>query len=86
MSVAASQEILPAVLAGPMLRRIESRRLVFWLVGSRRLSPVLRLSPDGGVEYSLGKDSCRVIPFGRHAFLHLIDLRLKTSLPLEVRT
>ncbi|MDH4872397.1 alkaline phosphatase D family protein [Pseudomonas sp. BN515] len=83
MSVAASQETLPVVLAGPMLRRIESRRLVFWLVGSRRLSPVLRLSLEGGIDYSLGEESCRVIPLGRHAFLHLIDLRLKTSLPLD---
>ncbi|AOE85101.1 alkaline phosphatase D family protein [Pseudomonas sp. TCU-HL1] len=83
MSVAASQENLPSVLAGPMLRRIEARRLVLWLVGSRKLSPVLRLSLESGVEYLLDEDSCRVIPFGRHAFLHLIDLRLETSLPLD---
>ncbi|MDH4569098.1 alkaline phosphatase family protein [Pseudomonas sp. BN414] len=83
MSAVPHPENLPAVLAGPMLRRIEARRLVFWLVGSRRLSPVLRLSVEGGVEYPLGDDSCRVIPFGRRAFLHLIDLRLETSLPLD---
>ncbi|AYF86874.1 alkaline phosphatase family protein [Pseudomonas sp. DY-1] len=83
MSAVSLQANLPIVLAGPMLRRIEARRLVFWLVGSRRLSPVLRLSVDGGVEYPLGEDCCRVIPFGRHAFLHLIDLRLEISLPLD---
>ena len=83
MSAALSQEHLPPVLAGPMLRRIEARRLVFWLVGSRRLAPTLRLSLEGGVEYPLGADCCRVIPFGRHAYLHLIDLRLETSLPLD---
>ncbi|GLZ86860.1 hypothetical protein Pres01_29110 [Metapseudomonas resinovorans] len=83
MSAVPPPENLPAVLAGPMLRRIEARRLVFWLVGSRRLAPVLRLSLEGGVEYPLGEDSCRVIPFGRHAFVHLIDLRLENSLPLD---
>ncbi|MND25106.1 PhoD-like phosphatase [compost metagenome] len=74
---------LPLVLAGPLLRRIEVRRLVFWLVATRPLSPVLRLSLDGGVDYPLDGDACRVITVGRHAFLHLIDLRLETSLPLD---
>ncbi len=30
-------EILPAVIAGPLLRRLEPQRLVIWLVGSRAL-------------------------------------------------
>ncbi|MDH4609169.1 alkaline phosphatase D family protein [Pseudomonas sp. BN102] len=83
MSAVSSQENLPSVLAGPLLRRIEARRLVLWLVASRPLSPVLRLSLDGGVGYSLDSDACRVIALGRHAFLHLIDLRLEASLPLD---
>jgi hypothetical protein len=74
---------LPPVLAGPLLRRIEVRRLVLWLVATRKLSPVLRLSLDGGVEYRLDESNCRVIAVGRHAFLHLIDLRLDSSLPLD---
>lgn len=34
---------LPAVLAGPLLRRLEPGRLVLWLVGSRALALTLRL-------------------------------------------
>lgn len=83
MSAVSPQETLPTVLAGPILRRIESRRLVLWLVATRRLTPVLRLSLDEGVEYVLDGDACRVIAVGRHAFLHLIDLRLESSLPLD---
>ena len=83
MSAVLTQENLPLVLAGPLLRRIEARRLVFWLVATRPLSPVLRLSLDAGVDYALDGDACRVIAVGRQAFLHLIDLRLDTSLPLD---
>ena len=36
-------DTLPAVLAGPLLRRLEPGRLVLWLVGSRALALTLRL-------------------------------------------
>ncbi|MFZ6044624.1 alkaline phosphatase D family protein [Pseudomonas sp. CR3202] len=84
MSAAFPQENLPSVLAGPMLRRLETRRLVLWLVGTRRLAPVLRLRVNGdSADHRLEGEACRVIPFGRHAFLHLIDLRLDSPLPQD---
>ncbi|MGC5703611.1 alkaline phosphatase family protein [Pseudomonas sp. NFXW11] len=77
---------LPAVLAGPMLRRLEPRRLVLWLVGSRALPLTLRLMPAGSptLELALDPQQCQVIPVGRHAFIHLIDVALDDALPQDV--
>ncbi|WP_375739007.1 alkaline phosphatase D family protein [Pseudomonas boanensis] len=79
-----AQESLPPVLAGPMLRRLEARRVVLWLVGSRELALNLRFCFDGhSTEHRLEGDACRVIPLGQHAFLHLIDLHLDAPLPCD---
>lgn len=75
----------PAVLAGPLLRRLEPQRLVLWLVGSRQLSLTLRLHVIGQpLEIVLDQDHCEVVPVGRHAFIHLIDVRLDEALPQDV--
>lgn len=75
----------PAVLAGPLLRRLEPQRLVLWLVGSRQLSLTLRLHVTGQpLEIVLDQDHCEVVPVGRHAFIHLIDVRLDEALPQDV--
>ncbi|MFJ4141167.1 alkaline phosphatase D family protein [Pseudomonas sp. NPDC089734] len=81
---------LPAVLAGPLLRRQEADRLVLWLTGSRALSLTLRLQftdangQRSSTDFPLNADQCTVIAVGRHAFVHLIDLRLDTGLPKDV--
>ncbi|WP_434701194.1 alkaline phosphatase D family protein [Pseudomonas sp. D1-36] len=72
---------LPSVLVGPLLRRLEPRRLVMWLVGSRPLALTLRL--DGAADLQLDALHCTVVPVGRHAFVHLIDVQLDTALPLD---
>ncbi|WNW13398.1 alkaline phosphatase D family protein [Pseudomonas sp. DTU_2021_1001937_2_SI_NGA_ILE_001] len=80
---------LPPVLAGPILRRQESTRLVLWLTASRPLDLTLRLSlgdstaPAQPREHRLDERSCQVIAVGRHAFVHLVDLRLDTPLPYD---
>ena len=76
---------LPPVLAGPILRRLEPGRLVLWLVGSVPLNFTLLLAPAGASprRVTLDTASCRVIPFGRHAFLHLIDVALSEPLPQD---
>ncbi|MBP5090312.1 alkaline phosphatase family protein, partial [Pseudomonas chlororaphis] len=74
----------PPVLAGPLLRRLEPTRLVLWLVGSRALELTLRLQAGSDAEirdYPLTAEQCQVIPIGRHAFIHLIDLPLDNPLP-----
>nr|WP_256675627.1 alkaline phosphatase D family protein [Pseudomonas sp. R5(2019)] len=67
-----------------MLRRMEASRLVIWLVGSRSLQLILRLTVRGEPqEHDLNYDSCQIIPIGEHAFVHLIDLKLPAPLPLD---
>jgi hypothetical protein len=77
---------LPPVLAGPLLRRIEPTRLCLWLVGTQALAPVLILEGnDYRVERALSAEDLRVLPLGRHAFLHLIDVQLDQELPVDRR-
>ncbi|WP_165665234.1 alkaline phosphatase family protein [Metapseudomonas otitidis] len=75
---------LPTVLTGPLLRRAEPRHLVFWLVATRPLQPVLLLEASGQAQrHSLDARQCRILAVGRHAHVHLIDLRLDAPLPQD---
>ena len=77
--------MLHAVLAGPLLRRLEPRRLVFWLVGSRELTLTLKLHvAEQTRTVALDQGQCQVVPVGRHAFIHLIDVHLDDALPQDV--
>ena len=79
-------DTLPAVIAGPLLRRLEPQRLVIWLVGSRVLPLCLKLQVPQGQTLTIDLDTqqCQVVPVGRHAFIHLIDVSLSEALPLDV--
>lgn len=68
-----------------MLRRIEPERLVLWVVGSEPLRLTLVLEPDEGAAQHIALDDahCRILRFGGHAFLHLIDVTLPEPLPLD---
>ena len=52
---------LPPVLVGPILRRLETDRLVLWLVGSESLSLRRDGHPDGEPlrAWKLGGEACR---------------------------
>jgi hypothetical protein len=78
-------DVLPPVLAGPVLRRLEPGRLVLWLVGSAALDLTLVLVPKGGspLRMRLDADRCRVMRVGRHACVHLIDVALPEPLPQD---
>ncbi|MEE1923767.1 alkaline phosphatase D family protein [Pseudomonas sp. 148P] len=78
---------LPLVLAGPLLRRVETTRLVFWLVATRPLVPELHLHCPGTEPLVLPLEGprCRILPVGRHAFMHLMDIQLETLLPCDQR-
>lgn len=82
-SIPADLNPLPPVLAGPLLRRLEPTRIVLWLVGTRALALTLRLQGVGDIPLDAGK--CTVIPVGRHAFVHLIDVVLDSALPCNTR-
>ncbi len=77
---------LPAVIAGPLLRRLEPQRLVLWLVASRELALTLRLKPSAqeALDIDLDATRCQVIPVGRNAFIHLIDVALDSALPQDI--
>ncbi len=78
-------DTLPAVIAGPLLRRLEPQRLVIWLVATRALALSLKLSlPRGETQdILLDEQHCQVVPVGRHAFIHLIDVSLSHTLPQD---
>lgn len=81
----ASVLMLHPVLAGPLLRRLEPRRLALWLVGSRELALTLRLEVAGRTrDIALDQGQSTVVPVGRQAFIHLIDVQLEDALPQDV--
>ncbi|WP_110649125.1 alkaline phosphatase D family protein [Salinicola peritrichatus] len=76
---------LPDILAGPIVRRAESRRLVLWLVASRPLALRLTLQADATARsHDLEAATIR-LACGTHAHLHLIDLALEIPLPRDAR-
>ncbi|MDR0281522.1 MAG: alkaline phosphatase family protein [Paucimonas sp.] len=78
---------LPLVLAGPLLRRVEATRIVFWLVATRPLVPELHLHCPASepLVLTLEGPRCRILPVGRNAFMHLMDIQLETLLPCDER-
>lgn len=80
-------DALPLVLAGPILRRVEARRLVWWLATSAAVRVRLTLDTGEGesVQHELvpGSDACRNIAAGEHLHLVLIDLPLTRDLPAQ---
>ena len=75
---------LPDVLAGPLLRRLEPQRLVMWLVGTRQLPLTLRLHvAEQSRDIVLDQGQCQIVPVGRQAFIHLIDIPLDEALPQD---
>src|SRR5690606_28679964 len=79
-------ETLPPVLAGPLLRRVEPGRLVFWLVASRPLVLALVLQSGAHAQQrviQLDGTGCQRLPIGRYAVLHLVDVTLDEALPVD---
>ncbi|ARS53281.1 alkaline phosphatase D family protein [Kushneria konosiri] len=73
---------LPAVIAGPMLRRLLPERMTLWLVASKPLSLTLVLERQDGRSARLPLDEkrCRRLPIGTHAVVHMIDVALSPAL------
>ncbi|MGE4124059.1 MAG: alkaline phosphatase family protein [Pusillimonas sp.] len=80
------------VLAGPILRRLEARRIVFWL--ATRNPCALRLSLDftdaDGVAHTpvidlVNGTSQHEIRVGEQCIIQLIDIELDTALPTDTR-
>ncbi|WP_373297405.1 alkaline phosphatase family protein [Salinicola rhizosphaerae] len=79
---------LPAILAGPIVRRTRPHQLVLWLVTSCPLSLRLTLTPSGTTEtpatHELDEATTQ-LRLGAHAWLQLIDLRLAAPLAEDER-
>ncbi|WP_033941771.1 hypothetical protein, partial [Pseudomonas aeruginosa] len=76
-------DTLPLVLAGPLLRRAEPERLVFWLATSCPTTIELVLASEGEAErrIRLAEGTHSAIRIGTHAWLHLLDVALDPPLP-----
>ncbi|GGX42869.1 alkaline phosphatase family protein [Saccharospirillum salsuginis] len=73
---------LPLILAGPMVRRLQTDRLVLWLATSAPLYGRIVLHPgtDETVLDKLDLATCtRSIRVGRQAWLHLIEVPLNAA-------
>ncbi|MCO3058426.1 alkaline phosphatase family protein, partial [Pseudomonas aeruginosa] len=83
MSARTDTSPLPLVLAGPLLRRAQPERLVFWLATSRPVAIELLLAPAGEAERRIVLDSAAhtAIRVGERAWLQLLDVTLDPPLP-----
>ncbi|MBA4743592.1 MAG: alkaline phosphatase family protein, partial [Azoarcus sp.] len=75
---------LPLVLCGPILRRVEARRIVWWLAASRSLRLRITLDAgDGPAQRVLepGAQGCRHLVAGERLHYLLVDFALETKLP-----
>ncbi|NVK41669.1 MAG: alkaline phosphatase family protein [Oceanospirillaceae bacterium] len=79
---------MPKVVAGPLLRRLEANRLVFWLVGTAPLALRLDLFERHGggcigrLELKPGEALQRV-RIGERAWIHLLDVQPPQPLPVD---
>ncbi|MFB1029761.1 MAG: hypothetical protein QMC09_08765, partial [Thauera sp.] len=80
------------VLAGPILRRVEARRVVLWLASTRPLRARIVLHPDGGGEIrpagaadAAGRAQCRSLRAGDHLHYLLLDFAQLNALVLQGR-
>ncbi len=75
---------IPAVLAGPIVRRALDNDLVLWLVTSKPFNVHVTVSSDEHsnlFDNTLSADELNTIAVGQHAFVQLITLQIDQSLP-----
>ncbi|GAB3013580.1 alkaline phosphatase D family protein [Bowmanella dokdonensis] len=77
-------DMLPLILAGPLLRHTNSEQLTFWLVTSRPCTFRLQVWNSGQqlMDTSLDKNQQQV-QVGRHCFVQWLSVRPDQPLPLD---
>ena len=79
-------DTLPDIVVGPLLRRLSTTRLVFWMVATRPLNMALVLRPGQPDAESIGlAHHHQCLPIGQRAFIYLIDIALASPLPCDER-
>ena len=80
-------EVLPDLLAGPVVRRLLPQQMVLWFVCSRPVDAVVELyRPDGLIEsHPLNTKNTEKLPIGERAFVYLVNITPETALPLGER-
>ncbi|AEY02908.1 hypothetical protein GU3_15785 [Oceanimonas sp. GK1] len=71
------------ILAGPLLRRAETHRLVFWLASREALG--FRLCLPGREPLAFSDKAHRQLRVGESCFIQLLDLTLDEPLPTDTR-
>lgn len=75
---------LPEIIAGPLIRHVDSHQLTFWLVTSNRYQLTFHLfdqSLSTIVEKQLVEHEQQIIPIGQNAYINLISISLEQPLP-----
>jgi len=72
------------LLAGPVLRRMQSERITLWLATSQPVQWRLALFPDKhDSQVHEIRGHCRALKVAEHYYIHLIDLPLNMPLPAD---
>ena len=72
------------LLAGPVLRRMQSERITLWLATSQPVQWRLALFPDKhDSQVHEIRSHCRELKVAAHYYIHLIDLPLNMPLPAD---
>ena len=73
------------ILAGPVLRRTEAHRLVFWLCSREPLQfrLILQANESPAQPIVLTDDGHQQIQIGTRCFIHLLDVKPDAELPLD---
>lgn len=81
------EQVLPELIAGPIVRRLMPEQMVLWFVSSRRLDGALQLTlPDGSTQqYPLASPHCDCLRIGERAWVYLVDLHFEQPLPTNQR-
>src|SRR5690606_14132688 len=76
---------LPLVLAGPLLRRMQARRVAWWLACTQACELRLTLRPADGPE-QIHAPQVQTLRAGERLFFLLVELTLDQDLPTNTWT
>lgn len=81
--VVIANQVLPEIIAGPVLRHVADSEITIWLVTSSPYPCELLIQDESSLIFSdkLSPEQVSVVPVGKHAFVQLINVTLPSPLP-----